>query len=100
MDVLGFFGVLGAPDEPGWGILAQYPAIFASPPAALARLRKATELPGLSLPWWWVQALHSPNAAGPEEPGPTGVPGLSVFSSSSSLAALVVELVATGKARS
>lgn len=98
-DVFGaLLGALVASDEPGWGILAQYAAIFASPPAALARLRKAIELPVFSLPWWWVQALHNPNAAGPEASGPTGVPVLWVFSLLSSFTALVVELVATGSA--
>lgn len=65
---------LPAPDAPGCGMVAQYAAILLSPPAALARLRCATEV--FVLPWFFDQALHRPKAAGPLASGPTGSPVL------------------------
>lgn len=59
---------------PGRSTVAQYAVILSAPPAAVARLRKATDLTATwPSVWTCPQAVQSPNAAGPVASGPTAV---------------------------
>src|SRR6266568_2659903 len=70
--------LVGAPDvvAPGWATAAQYAVTLAAPPAAAARLRKATAF-CLAVPcaFTCAYAVHRPKAAFPVACGPTGVAG-------------------------
>jgi hypothetical protein len=65
---------VGKADAAGCGTAVQKAATLLLPPAAAARLRKATAcLLILPCALACAQAVHSPNAAGPVASGPTGV---------------------------